>query len=170
MATTIKYEFLPEIWNLIKEYAVTIPDPNPIYMVKLPMFYEDVIEKVNLNYDDYDEQLMKYHLVVETDGRRGNTKAYLTKNPDSYRSKCIELVALLEDEYIFRREPVKAESRGYTWRAVMNLLTVLKEQQLKICEAYSDIDHELFDFDLNILFYERSFELQPAPNFDNCDY
>lgn len=161
-----EYEFLPEVWNLIKEYAVavTIPDPNPIYMVKLPMFYEDVIELVNPNPNhDYDEQLMKYHLVVETDGRRGNTKAYLTKNLDSYHSKCIELVALLEDECDFRREPVEAKLRGHTWRAVMNLLTVLKEHKLKICECYSDIDHELFCFDLNILFYESSFNFISMP-------
>ena len=73
------YEFLPEIWERIKEYAITNPedynhDENPvIHKVKIDNLWHEIrhLERIYPTED--------WNLVVETDGSQQGTRAWLSK-------------------------------------------------------------------------------------------
>jgi len=168
--TTIKneYEFLPEIWNLIKEYAVPKPYDHCqwdiIYTVSLPYFFETVDDKISM------EDWHKFYLVVEveSDGERGNdtTRAYMTKNPDSYRLRRYNVEAEFDEEDEPNVFVQRVRSQGYTFRAVRPLLEMLASQ-----EDFETQGFALHDLYIKIEFTERGhqrilyFDDSPIPYY-----
>ena len=76
MATTTTYEFLPEIWNLIKEYAMPkkyeYDEEDCVYEVNINRFLETIVDYAapsSPGANWYDKShYEKLELVVETDG------------------------------------------------------------------------------------------------------
>lgn len=176
MATTAmtktkkQYEFFPEIWERIKEYLISDPDYEwpSIYCVQLPEFYNYLDERVYLNpsqtvYEDYKD----YHLVVETNGYNCHTNAYMTKNLNAYRSRRIQLEAVLQDESKGFYNPEtctyedKVRIKAEDWRAVIEITAILDELELQQWKyPYLNI----WDFNVEIQFTESGPRLHIWPD------
>ena len=168
MATTAitttekQYEFLPEIWERIKEYFITDPDYEwpSIYCVQLPEFYSYLDEEgeyltpSKTVYENY----KSYHLVVETNGYNRSTKAYVMKNLNAYRSRRIQLAAKLKDESKGFYNPEtctyedKVRSEAEDWRTVIKISAILDELEL---QQWKHPYVEIWDFNLEIQLTER---------------
>lgn len=157
------YTFLPEIWKHIKEYAVPKPydhaDWVVIYTVNIDGFFGFVAYVCGKEMQDFD----KVYLVVETDGEYNNTRAYLTKHPDSHRSRRWEWPAELQEEWHGNRlNPItqvdELRSHCYTFRVVTLLAELMPMPETT--DIYKEIDPEidLDDFILQIELTERGYK------------
>ena len=140
MITTTKkqYEFFPEIWERIKDYLIPNTDVEwpSIYCVQLPEFYSYLEECCTPDRTIY-EYYKDYNLVVETNGYNFSTKAYVVKNLNAYRSRRIQLEAVLQDESkgFYNTKNCnyedKVRSKSEYWRAVIEISTILDELELQ---------------------------------------